>query len=217
MSLFKRITATLTTRVGNLVNELENHDAVVESGIAEMRRAYAKAKVRFTRMSAEGERLRRKLEEQRREATAWRERTLACTDEDKSLECLRRSRLARRQVTSLEGMLERHKELEGRLFREIEAVHAHIGELEHKRHQMRSREATADAAWSIQRMDAGRSLDLDDIFERWEMRVTEAELTSDTLPTRDPLEAEFVAEEERASLAAELAELERERESRHED
>ena len=76
MSLFKRITATLTTRVGNLVNELENHDAVVESGIAEMRRAYAKAKVRFTRMSAEGERLRRKLEEQCREATAWRERVI---------------------------------------------------------------------------------------------------------------------------------------------
>jgi hypothetical protein len=82
---------------------------------------------------------------------------------------------------------------------------------------MRSREATADAAWSIQRRDAGRSLDLDDIFERWEMRVTEAELTTDTLPTRDPLEAEFIAEEERASLAEELDELERARESRHED
>jgi phage shock protein A len=217
MSLFKRITATLTTRVNTLVNELENHDAVVESGIAEMRQAYAKAKVRFTRMTAEGERLRRKLDEQRRDAMAWRERALACKDEEKALECLRRGRLASGQVTSLEGMLERHRELEGRLSREIEAVRARIGELEHKRHQMRSREATADAAWSIQRMDAGRSLDLEDIFERWEMRVTEAELTTDASPVRDPLEAEFVAEEERASLAAELAELERERESRHED
>jgi len=200
-----------------LVNELENHDAVVESGIAEMRQAYAKAKVRFTRMTVEGERLRRKLDEQRRDATAWQERALACKDEEKALECLRRGRLASGQVTSLEGMLERYRELEGRLYREIEAVRSHIGELEHKRHQMRSREATADAAWSIQRMDAGRSLDLDDIFERWEMRVTESELTSDTLPARDPLEAGLVAEEERASLAAELAELERERESRHED
>jgi phage shock protein A len=217
MSLFKRITATLTTRVGNLVNELQNHDAVVESGIAEMRQAYAKAKVRFTRMTAEGERLRRKLEEQRRDATAWRERALACKDEEKALECLRRDRLASGQATSLEGMLERHREFEGRLSREIEAVCAHIGELEHKRHQMRSREATADAAWSIQRMEEGRSLDLEDIFERWEMRVTEAELTTDTLPTRDPLEAEFIAEEERASLAEELDELERARESRHED
>jgi hypothetical protein len=49
------------------------------------------------------------------------------------------------------------------------------------------------------------------------MRVSEAELTTDALPTRDPMEADFVAEEERASLAAELDDLRRVRENGHEN
>jgi len=217
MSLFKRIIATLSTRVDHLVSELENHDAVIESAIGEMRRAYAKAKVRHTRMSAEGERLCRKLESLRRDEAAWRERAVSCADEDRALECLRRSRSAAAQATSLEQTLERHRELENRLLREIEAVRTRIQDLEHKRHLMRSREATADAASCIQRMEEGSGLDMDQTFERWEMRVTEAELATDALPVCDPMEADFLAEEERATLAAELAELKRNRESHNEN
>jgi phage shock protein A len=77
MSLFKRITATLTTRVNHLVGELENLDAVVACGLAEMRQAYAKAKVRHDRMSSEGERLRRKLEGLQEDMAAWRERAVS--------------------------------------------------------------------------------------------------------------------------------------------
>jgi phage shock protein A len=217
MSLFKRITATLTTRVNHLVGELENLDAVVACGLAEMRQAYAKAKVRHDRMSSEGERLRRKLEGLQEDMAAWRERAVSCADEDRALECLRRGRAAATQATSLEQTLERHRELRSRLAREIETIRNHIQELEQKRHQMRSREATADAASSIQRMEEGSCLDMDEVFERWEMRVSEAELTTDALPTRDPMEADFVAEEERASLAAELDDLRRVRENGHEN
>ena len=217
MSILKRITATLTSRVSHLVGELENHDAVVASGIGEMRQAYAKAKVRHSRMGTEGVRLRRKLEGLQQDAAAWRERAVACAEEDRALACLRRGRFAAAQAASLEQALERHLELEKRLLQEIESVRTRIQELEHKRHQMRSREATAEATSCIQRMEEGSSFDMDDTFERWEMRVTEAELTTDALPARDPLEANFVAEEERVSLAAELVELRRNRESRHED
>jgi phage shock protein A len=217
MSLFKRITATLSTSVDRLVGELENHDAVIEAGISDTRQAYAKAKVRHTRMSQEGERLRRKLDALRRDAANWRERALGCDDEETALACLGRSKTAAAQAESLEQTLAHHVDLETRLLREIEAVRQRIEDLEHKRQLMRSREATAEATTRIRRMDQRPHLDLDDAFERWEVKVTEAELTTGTPPTQDPLEAQFAAGEERAALQAELAALRRDRENRHED
>jgi phage shock protein A len=217
MSLFRRMTATLSTRVDRLVGELENHDAVVEAGIRETQRTYAKARVRHDRMSREGERLRRKLDLQRREATTWRERALSCEDEETALACLSRGKRAAGRVGSLEAALRRHLELETRLRDELETVRRRIEDLEHKRQLMRGREATAEATARIRRVEDDPALDLEDTFERWEIRVTEAELSSGTADSSDPLEARFSADEERAALAAELAALRRERESRHED
>ena len=217
MSLFRRITATLSTRVDRLVGELENHDAVVEAGIAETRQAYAKAKVRHSRMSQEGERLRRKLDALRKDTATWRERALACDDEETALACLSRSKRAAAQADSLEQTLAQHKDLETRLLREIEAVRQHIEDLEHKRQLMRSREATAEATTRIRHIDDRATLDLDDTFERWEIKVTEAEVSTGTMATQDPLETQFAAGEERAALKAELAALKRDRENRHED
>ena len=45
MSIFKRLTATFSSRVDQMVSQIENHDAVVEVAIKESRQATAKAKV----------------------------------------------------------------------------------------------------------------------------------------------------------------------------
>lgn len=213
MSLLRRITTTLSTQVDRLVTELQNHDAVVEAGIRDTRKAYARAKVRHARMAEEGERMRRKLEALQNEAKAWRERAVTCADEERALECLRRSKLAAAQAQSLEQTLARHRETAQRLKREIQAVRERIEDLQHKRHLMRSRESTAEAASGIARMEDGTTLDLEETFERWEIRVTEAELGAGTLPEDDALEADFVAEEERAGLKAELEALKLARET----
>lgn len=217
MSLVKRITATLSTRVDRLVGELENHDAVVEAGIRETRQAYAKAKVRHARMSQEGARLRRKLEALRNDAANWRERALSCDNEETALACLSRSKTAAAQAQSLEQTLAHHIDLETHLQREIESVRRRIEDLEHKRQLMRGREATAEATAGIRHIEEGPTLDLGDAFERWEIKVTEAELSTGSMPTHDPLETQFAASEERVALQAELAALKRDRENRHED
>jgi phage shock protein A len=217
MSLLKRITATLSTRVDRLVGELEDHDAVAAAGIAETRRAYATARVRHARMSQEGERLRRRLDALHRDTTAWRERALACADEETALACLSRSNATAAQARSLEQTLAQHQELETRLFREIEAVRQRIGDLEHRRQLMRSREATAEAGIRLRQLDDQGNPDLEDTFERWEIRVTEAELSGGTLASQDLLETRFATGEERATLQAELAALKRDRENRHDN
>jgi phage shock protein A len=221
MSLLKRITLAVSTQVDRLVGEIENHDAVVEAGIRESRMAYAKAMVRHARMREEGERVRRKLEALRADAAAWRERALGCDqsgpDEEKALECLRRSKRAETQVESLRQTWERHVEVEQRLAREIAAVRQRVESLEHRRQLMRGREATADAASRIRETETGAGLNLDDIFERWEIQVTEAEVATETVTAGDAFEAQFVAEDERIALQAELAILRRNRKIQSQD
>lgn len=218
MSFFKRVTLAVSTQLDRMVGEIENHDAVVEAGIRESRRLYAKARVRHSRMRQDGERLRRKLDGLRADERAWRERAMRCDTtaegEEKALMCLSRAKRAGAQAESLAESYRRHAEIESHLGREIDGLKQRVETLEHRRHLMRSREATADAAARIRETDTGALLDLDDTFDRWEIRLTEAELTTDSLCETDPFEAEFVAEEEREGLKAELETLRRDREDR---
>jgi phage shock protein A len=213
MSVFKRISATLTSSVDRLVGEIENHDAVIAAGIGESRQAYAKAKVRLSRMNQEGDRMRRRLDGLRQETSSWRERALSCDDEETALACLSRSKSAAVKAETLERTLANHRDLESRLLSEIEAVRQRIDSLEHKRQLMRSREATAEASTQLGRIDAATDPDIDDAFERWEIKVTEAELSAGTHSDRDPLETQFLKTEERAALEVELAALRRDREN----
>lgn len=218
MSVFKRVTLALSTTLDRMVGEIENHDAVVEAGIRESRRLYAKARVRHTRLQQEGERLRRALDSARVDEQQWRERALGCADtpegEERALLCLERSRRAAQQVCALTETCQRHLDTETELGRELDGLRRRVEELEHRRQLMRSREATADAALHIRDSDRDALIGLDDTFERWEIRLTEAELTTDSLAGSehlDPLASEFAAAEAREALRAELDALKRAR------
>ncbi|EIC20126.1 PspA/IM30 family protein [Thiorhodovibrio frisius] len=217
MSLFKRFTVAVSTRLDRLVGDIENHDAVVEVGIRDSRRLFAQAKVRHQRLCRDGESLRQRLEGLREDERSWRERALACeptpAGEDKALQCLRRAHQAARQVASLEQTWQQHQMVERRLAAEIDSLRERVAQLEHRRSLMRSREATATAAVRLHEIDRDPALDLDDTFERWEIRLTEAEMTVDSAVDSDPFEAEFVAAEERDALQAELQALRREQQS----
>ncbi|WPL19722.1 phage shock protein A [Thiorhodovibrio winogradskyi] len=213
MSLFKRFTVAVSTRLDRLVGDIENHDAVVEVGIRDSRRLFAQAKVRHQHLGRDGEALRKRLESLREDEHNWRERALACEQnaagEDKALQCLRRARQAARQTASLEQTWNQHQSVERRLAAEIDSLRERVVQLEHRRSLMRSREATASVALRLREIDRDPALDLDDTFERWEIRLTEAEMTADSAMDADPFEEEFLAAEERCALQAELQALRR--------
>ncbi len=170
MSFIKRVTLAVSTQVDRMVGEIENHDAVVEVGIRESRRLYAKAKVRHACMRQDGERLHRRLDGLRADTTAWRERALTCEQsdegEDRALMCLSRAKRSAVQAESLAETYRHHIEVETHLGHEIDALRQRVESLEHRRQLMRSREATADAASRIRETDSGALLNLDDTFER---------------------------------------------------
>ena len=73
-----------------------------------------------------------------------------------------------------------------------------------QRNAMRSRQSVAEALRAVEHMDDGTRVDLEETFDRWEIQLGESEILADAASPADVLESEFLAEEDEASLRAEL-------------
>lgn len=209
MSLFKRLSATFSSRVDQMVSQIENHDAVVEVAIKESRQATAKAKVRLARVQRDGELLRNKITQLQNDETLWtnRARETAHKDEDKALECVRRRKLCQKQLEQYTQALKKHEALGQRLAQDIHAAERKLAEMSQQRNLMRTRQSAAQALNSISGVDETVALDVAEAFERWEVKVTESELEVGTVDSMDLLEREFLESEDKQTLQAELEQL----------
>ena len=214
MQCLRRWSFAVVSRVDALASRIENHEALVVSGIRDLQAGTAKAKVQLRRVRRDGEALRRRIVDEHAAAEQWTDRAqrLADEDEPKALECLRRKRRAAATASELERRWDEHERLEKKLSADIRVLEARLAELREQRNLMRTRETRADALRTAQVAGSGTALDLGEVFERWEMRVTEAEMVSGCDPYRvddslDDLELVLAEGEELESLQIELGEL----------
>ena len=178
MSIFKRLTATFSSRVDHMVSHIENHDAVVEVAIKESRQATARAKVRLARVQRDGELLRSKISQLQSDEALWtnRARDVAHKDQDRALECVRRRKLCQKQLEQYQQAFIKHEALEQKLAQDIHAAERKLTEMSQQRNLMRTRQSAAEALNSICGVDESVALDVAEAFERWEVKVTESEL-----------------------------------------
>ncbi len=208
MNRVKRWTTAVTAQIDEWVAKVENHEALASSVICEVRRAAARAKVQLARVKKDGERLRQRLEEERRAERRWRERARSCaeSDRERALECLRRSKRAAAMVPRLETRLETHDRAETQLGRDVRRIEDRLAALQQQRNLMRTRQSRAEALSSVGGDTAG-SGDVDDLFDRWDVRITELEIEGCEAADLDSLEVEYEEAEEREELLEELAAL----------
>ena len=206
MSLFKRLSATIFSRVDEAVSQIENHDAVIEAAIRDTRKAVARAKVRVGRVRGEGEQIRQRLAGLRQDAENWaaRARSMGETDEAGALECLRRRRACLSRAGELESALTRHTDAEQQLVKDVEQLETRLQNISEQRSVMRTRESAAEAMRIINAMGDAAYVDIDDTLERWEVRVTEAEFAAGRFDPGDSFEKAFIDNEQREDLRAEL-------------
>ncbi|WP_455211121.1 PspA/IM30 family protein [Kaarinaea lacus] len=218
MSIFKRLSATFSSRVDQMVSQIENHDAVVEVAIKESRQATAKAKVRLARVQRDGEVLRSKIAQLQKDETLWtnRAREVAHKDQERALECVRRRKICQKQLEQYEHALKKHEALEQKLAQDIHAAERKLAEMNQQRNLMRTRQSAAEALNSISGVDETVALDVAEAFERWEVKVTESELEVGSIDSVDLLEREFMQAEDKQALQAELEDLLAEKEVDHE-
>ncbi len=220
MSLFRRLSATIASRVDQLVGEIEDHDAVVESVIRNARRAVARSRVRLAHLRSEGGRLRRRLAELGQAEKRWAERARAVAgeSEEKALQCLRQRHSCQQQIGELKQAIEKHQALEARLVKDVKVAEQRVEEMAQQRRLMRTRQSAAEALTAMNVVDEDMLGDVNAAFERWEVSITEEEMEAGTTDVDEAamLEQEFIDAEEKAELQVELQALLASEEVKHE-
>jgi phage shock protein A len=206
MSYWKRWTSGVTAQLDRWVSQVENHEALVESAMLDMRTKTGRAKARLERVRRDGRELRERLHQERAAVDTWRQRAVSCDEELRALECLRRSHRAQSLAEGLSARVAEHERVEAQLTKELRVLEERVSEIKQSYHVMRTRQTRADALACLQQASAGT--DIESVLERWEGRLAEHELGGDLGSSEaDTFEADFASTEEKASLAAELAAL----------
>lgn len=205
----KRLVATVSAGFEGFVASVENHEAVAESLIDDVRRSAAAVRVQQSRVQSQVSRLQGQRAGLDAELRRWNERAaeLAGQDETTALECLRRARRIEARLTAIEAQLDAHLCLVDELRERRADLEQRLNDLQLRRTALSSRASSARALKT--RADAGDTAEL--VFDRWETAVLTDEYRGEPSPDSldptgvDSLEREFREREETTELRARLA------------
>jgi phage shock protein A len=206
MNILKRWTTTVSSSFDWMMNQVENHDALVTAAIREMQEAGAKAKMQLARVKKDGEQMRKRVVEVKEMVTVWEERAVRSNEKDrtKALECLRRKKRAAEEQKQIEKQLLEHETLEKQLIQDLRTIDERVNELKRKKNTFSARQYRAEALKAGQLSELGIIGEIDEIFERWDHKIVRYDSLAET---HDDLDVEFEREEDRVALEIELEEL----------
>ena len=209
MGTLRRWTSTLVASFEGVIQNIENHEAMVASAIREAEETGARAKSQLQRVKRDGQPMRKRILEYREQADLWKDRAKrhAPIDEVKALECLRRAKRYEQQLSELEKQERDHARLEKDLARDLGVVEERLIALRQQRNLMRTRQSRAEALQLIQQVDSTAVTEIDDIFARWEAQVAACEARAGGIRIEDELSSELSTEEEARELRAQLEAL----------
>lgn len=202
----KQLVTSFTATFDQFAKKIENHEAVAEHVIADVRAAAARLRVQSGRVQADIDRRTAVRDEALQAAKRWQQRALAvpADQEAQAIECLRRAeqaskdaRIADAQIARCEGLLD-----------EVQAaqrdVETRLADLKHRSNTLASRTARADVLAYSQ--DLGFTDETDAVFERWEQAVLEKEYLDAGAGSAatDRFERDFDQAEHAAALKARL-------------
>jgi phage shock protein A len=207
MQLIKRLQATVVGSFDSLMTRVENHEAIIEAAVRETRMAAGKARGRIQRVRRDMQVMQKRIDALQEEETAWSRRAVELPkhQEEKALECVRRLRRARQEREHLVAEAAKQETLEQQLTADLRKVEERIRELERRKNTLSAREYRTRAVEAGSLETRGIIDDLDEIFDRWEVKLAEKEPY--TSWESDTFEAEFIQEEEEKDLRKELSDL----------
>ncbi|ANG64508.1 hypothetical protein A8C75_19905 [Marinobacterium aestuarii] len=206
MSLIKRLSTTFMARLDGIVGEIEDHEAVVQTSIDEMRHKVAQARARLNQMQREEAQLQSRIAALHEDEQLWAERAKSCasTDPTRALACIERRQQCRSQAEHLAQGLISYRQSAARLSRDVTDSETRLHSLNNRHSIMRARQS-GTAARVATAPDSESSLrDLETSFERWDVRLSEQELRMGDISLEDNLDQAFSRDEQDARLRAEL-------------
>ena len=209
MSIFKRLSLTLFSRIDQVVGDIENHDAVIQATLNDMRKKVAEAKARLGQVHREKGRLEQQSQELQENVQRWQQRAIECSDadEEKALECVSRSRFCEQKNVKLREAINQYVQTADKLGRDIESSEQRLAEMKQKLTLMRARQSTNSVVCATSEMNSHVENQLDETFERWEINISQAEMLVDQPDSTDFLERDFLDKEKEEDLRKELTQL----------
>lgn len=209
MSIFKRLSTTISARLDQAVGEIENHDALVKASLKDLHRKVAEASVRLSRVKQEATQLKHQIEKLSTDAERWRQRARECaaSDESRALECVGRARVCDQQIQQLESIHAQYEKSISKLTKDVSSAEQRVREIKQQHSLMRARQSTCSVISATQEAGNQDIELLNDTFDRWEVKLRQAETMIDSDPGIDHLELEFNEQENAEELKQELAEL----------
>ena len=211
MHAIKRWSIGLFSKVDEVVAKVENHEALMDAAIGDLRKEVTAAKVQFNRVKRDGIQLKKNAEEAGKNARLWRSRATASMDsEETALECLRRAKKEAAREMDLLSRCTQHLEVEKKLTATVNALENRMSVLQEKRNVLKTRQTSATAL-----KIAGDGMgefggDASEILSRWESKIEGMEYGSEgVVDSADVFESQFEEAEVRSALLAELEELRR--------
>jgi len=208
MKVLKRIRVGVMSSLDRVARQVENHEAMVNLAMQEVSEAGARAKVQLGRVKKDGQSMKVRIAELKKMAAVWKERALevARDDEQRAIECLKRNKRAEEERAALEEQAREHEKIEKQLGKDLVVIEQKLRQIKEQKNLLRTRESRAEALQVVESCDSSFVNSVEDIFDRWDTKVTEYELRGSGINTgKDDFEEEFVTAEEEQELKDELS------------
>ena len=213
MSLFKRLSITLFSHLDGVVNDIENHDALIEAAIEEQGKKIAGAKYQLLQLTRKRDAASSNITQLSDQQHLWQQRALASanSDEQKALLCLQRKRDIRQRIDKETLSLQEYTKACELLERDIQNSCLELDDFNQKRELLKAKQSSADVLQCVENKGRCNTKDLERTFARWEANLCEKRnyltaLVDNDRPI-DPLEKSYLSQEDHLSLQAELAKL----------
>ncbi len=209
MNGFKRWTIGFAAKFDDLLGQVENHEAIASQALIDMKTSLARAKGQLARVDRDCLALEQDVRAAQSQAEKWKARAAEETDDERAMECLRRSRAKLNDAAALHTRLNEQTRMRDQVTLTVRALEQKFLDLSGKKRLLSTRQAAARASEAAH-AESGTSMQVEDVFSRWEIRLTEQEFvpgTAQDLP--DDFADGYASQEEEESLMRELEGLRR--------
>lgn len=205
----RRLMTSVSASFEDFVNKVENHEAVAESVLEDLRLAAANARVQLKRVSIRLDRMETQCGELSEQIQQWQHRALECADrhdEKRAFECLRRAEHLEQQMESIEEQRKEHAEEKNQMRSRLTELEAALTQCQLRQSSLTARAAQIRAGKSLSQLKSADSAQ--SVFERWENVVLADEYAeAGEVCTTDSLDVEFSQTEADKRLREKLAVL----------
>ncbi|MGE4131055.1 MAG: PspA/IM30 family protein [Bdellovibrionales bacterium] len=202
MGSIKRLVATVTAQFNDIVDQIENHEAVAASAIKRFRTQVHEAKVQVRLLEREWKHAQDYHAKCVKEADLWRARakSYAESDKEKALECVRRFKSWSQEV---EFWQKKNVELGSQvqeLRKTLLTIESREQELKLEFQKYVARDRTATIA-STSASPGATDESVQDVFRRWDERLTKKEVSAEvSIQSLDEFAREVKMQEDEMDL-----------------